>query len=73
MSNQHIMSRKHLKLIWATAEDAVMNSCFYCKKCEKWISFTGFTTNVRRKVFEVLIRRLSVGRSCIEEKINVLK
>ena len=35
MPNRRFMLRESLKLIWKDAENDVMKSCFYCKKCEK--------------------------------------
>ena len=39
MPNQRFMSRESLKLIWTHAEDDVMKSYFYCRKCEKCNNF----------------------------------
>ena len=39
MSKQHVTSRESLKLIWIRAEENVMKSCFYCRKCANCSKF----------------------------------
>ena len=39
MPNRRFMLREFLKLIWMNAEDDVMKSCFYCRKCGKCNKF----------------------------------
>ena len=51
MSKRHVMSRKSLKLIGIHAEEDVMKSCFYCRKCEKCNKFYEIMTECKAKVF----------------------
>ena len=63
MSHRCIMSREHLKLIWTQAEDAVMNSCFYCKKCEKCNKFYEIYDECKKKSFRTFNKEV---RRCQE-------
>ena len=51
MSYRRFMSRESLKLIWIQAEDDVMKSCFYCKKCEKCGKFYKIMNECKTKGF----------------------
>ena len=51
MSLRRFMSRESLKLIWMHAEDDVMKSCFYCKKCEKRDKFYKIMNERKAKGF----------------------
>ena len=51
MSKRHVMSRKSLKLIWIRAEEDVMKSCFYCRKCGKCSKFYEIMTECKAKGF----------------------
>ena len=61
MSHQRIISREHLKLIWAKAENAVMNSCFYCKKCEKCDKFYEIYDEFKKKGSRNLNKEVKCG------------
>ena len=51
MSHQRFMSRESLKLIWMQAEDDVVKSCFYCKKCEECDKFYKIMNECKAKGF----------------------
>ena len=51
MPHRRIMSRESLKLISIRAEDDVVKSCFYCKKCEKFNKFYNIMNECKEKDF----------------------
>ena len=49
MSKRDVISRDSLKLIWIRAEEDVMKSCFYCRKCAKCSKFYEIMTERKAK------------------------
>ena len=49
MSKRDVISRESLKLIWIRAEEDVMKSCFYCRKCAKCSKFYEIMTECKAK------------------------
>ena len=45
------MSREFLQLIWMYAEDDVMKSCYYCRKCERCYKFYEIMNECKAKGF----------------------
>ena len=59
MPHKRIMSRESLKLVWIHAEDDVMKSCFYCKKCEKCNKFYTIMNECKAKGFLSFIEEVN--------------
>ena len=51
MPNRRFMLRESLQLIWMCADDDKMNSCFYCRKCEKCNKFYEIMNECKVKRF----------------------
>ena len=51
ISHRRFMLRESLKLIWIKAENDVMKSCFYCKKCETCDKFYKIMNECKAKGF----------------------
>ena len=51
ISHRRFMLRESLKLIWIKAENDVMKSCFYCKKCEMCDKFYKIMNECKAKGF----------------------
>ena len=51
MLNRCFISRESIKLIWIHAEESVMKSCFYCKKCDKCNKYDEIRNECETKEF----------------------
>ena len=68
------MSGEFLQLIWMYAEDDVMKSCYYCRKCERCYKFYEIMNECKAKGFLSFNKEVKNAKLSIEKrKISLLK